>query len=127
MRVAVAAQGRQQPGAFGRRRLLVKQPREVGGLLTRGGLGDDLGGGRADALQGLQRARGDPLVELSWLQPDEHLGGMAERPDAIRRRPAAFELEGDLPQRLCRFHLRTHTRHPAAHALCGPIAPGRAQ
>jgi hypothetical protein len=127
MGVAVAAQGRQQPGAFGGPRLLVKQPREVGGLLTRGGLRYDLGGGRADALKGLQRACGDPLVELSWLQPVEHLGGIAERPDAIRRRPAPLELEGDLPQRLCRFHLRTHTRHPAANAPCGPMAPGRAQ
>ena len=96
--MAVAAQRRAQ-AVPRRRRLVGQQPGQVAGLAAGRGLGDDLGRGRADAWQRLQRARLHPAAELARRQPAEHLGGPPEGPDAVGRRPAPLQLERDPPQR----------------------------
>ncbi len=108
--MAVTAQRRAQ--AVPRRRWLVgEQPGQVAGLLAARGLGDDLGRGRADARQRLQRARLHPPAKLARRQPVEHLGGPPEGPHAVGRRPAPLQLERDPPQRLHRVILHwVHVR-----------------
>jgi hypothetical protein len=113
--VAVTAQRIAHGVAFGRRPF-AEQPGQVAGLLAGCGLGDDLGGGRADPRQRLQRPRLQPPLDLTRCQVADHLGGAPEGPHPVGRRAAPLQLERDLPQRLPRVHWwtlpRSFVRHP---------------
>ena len=100
VRVAVAAQRRAQRRLRPRRR----PPRPAAGSGRRAAAPaaasrDDLGGGLADPRQRLQRALADPASQLARRAARRHLGGPAEGPHPVGRRPGPLQLERDLPQR----------------------------
>jgi hypothetical protein len=74
-----------------------KEIGEVVRIVPGDGLRDDLGGGRADASQRLQRPLGDPAAQLTGVHAGGHLGGTAERSHPVRWRTSPLELEGYLP------------------------------
>jgi hypothetical protein len=112
--VAVTAQRRPHRGGL-RRRGLGEQRGQVSRLLAARRLSDDLGGGRADPGQVLQRAQAYPAVELTRWQVPGHLGGPPERPHPVGRRTGPLQLERDLPQRPNRLHLSASLRDRVFH------------
>ena len=93
--------------AHGRRRRLVRlvqQPPEVGRLLSRRGLDDDLGSRRADAWEFLQARVPEPPLKLWSRKFLHHPGGPAEGAHPVGRGTREFQLEGDVAEGLGRIH-----------------------